>query len=261
MTDAFYIDEGDNRFTPTEWTIGPWGPDAQHGGPPAALLGRAIEHCDPRPDFQVARVVFDILRPVPISRLQVEARVVRPGKRVELVEASISADGKEVMRASAWRIRTAEIPLDHDYAVGEAPPGPDEGVDMDSFDPTGNSTYLTAMEWRFVAGSFLEPGPATCWLRAAYPLVLGEDISALGRVLIAADSASGISNTLDWRDWLFVNPDLSVYIHRLPVGEWVCLDAVTNPERHGVGMTSSVIHDERGPIGRTLQSLFITPRT
>lgn len=259
--DAFYIHDGAGRFTSTDRTIGPWGPDSQHAGPPAALLGRAIETCEPRPDMQVARIVFDILGPVPIAQLQVAARVVRPGRSVELVEASLSADGREVMRAQAWRIRTSEMQLDYAFDPG-APPAPrGEIIGWGLDEEAGGVTYLTSMEVSFVGGAFLEPGPATAWFRAGYPLVAGEEISPLGRVLIAADSASGISATLDWRDWLFVNPDLSVYLHRLPVGEWVCLDATTYPQPNGIGMTTGAIWDETGPIGRSLQSLFISPRT
>ena len=123
MTDAFYIDDGDNRFTSTERTIGPWGPDSQHAGPPAALLGRSIELCEPRPDMQVASIVFDILKPVPVAPIRVEARVARPGKSVELVEATMSAGDTEVMRARAWRIRTGTHDLDYEYDPGSPPPG------------------------------------------------------------------------------------------------------------------------------------------
>jgi len=260
VADAFYIDDGDGRFTSTERTIGPWGPDSQHAGPPAALLGRAIERCEPRPDMQVARIVFDILQPVPIAQVEIATHVARPGKSVELVEATMSAGGRAVMHASAWRIKTADRDFDYGYEAGPPPPPRDEKAGWGLNEDEEGITYLTSMDVNFVAGAFLEPGPATAWFRARVPLIAGEEISALCKVLVAADSASGISATLDWRDWLFVNPDLSVYVHRLPVGEWVCIDAVTYPETTGIGMTSGVIWDEHGPVGRSLQSLFIAPR-
>jgi hypothetical protein len=261
VADTFYIDDGDGLFTSTERTIGAWGPDAQHAGPPAALLGRAIEHCQPRPDMQVASVVFDILKPVPIAQLEVTARVVRPGKSVELVEATMAAAGTEVMRARAWRIRTGDRDLSYNYDPGTPPPPLASADGWGLGETPGGGNYISSMEVGFVSGAFLEPGPATAWFRPRYPLVEGEEISQLGRVLIAVDSASGISATLHWAEWLFVNPDLSVYLHRLPVGEWICLDAVTYPEPNGIGMTSSVIWDENGPLGRSLQSLFIAPRS
>src|SRR5687767_461680 len=108
MPEAFYVVSGD-RVTPTEHTRGPWDAAAQHAGPPAALLGRAIEGCQPRDGFLVARVTFDILRPVPIAPLGLEASVVRPGKNVDQVAAALSDEsGRVIMRASAWRIRGNE---------------------------------------------------------------------------------------------------------------------------------------------------------
>lgn len=260
MSDAFYLDEGDGRFLSSEHTIGPWGSDSQHGGPPAALLGRAIERVSGRDDMQMARVSFEILKPIPIELLTVQAHVVRPGRRVELVEASLSSGTQEVMRARAWRIRTTKLELEPTPAAAPLPPGPEEGHDVEPFQATSDFGYLGAMEWRFVSGSFLQPGPATAWLRMRYPLVGGEEITPLTRVLIAADSGSGISGAIDYGRWFFINPDLTVYLHRLPAGEWVCLDAATTVEASGVGLASSLISDETGPIGRGIQSLFIGPR-
>jgi hypothetical protein len=126
---------------------------------------------------------------------------------------------------------------------------------------TGHTTdYLHSMEIRFVKGSFLQPGPATAWFRMRYPLVEGEDISRLTRVLIAADSASGISSALDFAKWLFINPDLDVHLNRMPETEWVCLDAATTVGPHGIATSSCSIFDERGPLGTCAQSLLVAPR-
>ncbi|MPZ71631.1 MAG: thioesterase family protein [Nitriliruptorales bacterium] len=258
---AFFTPEQDGRFTATELTRGPWSADAQHAGPPAALLGRAIERCGSSGEMEmmVARVVFDILRPVPITTFEVSASVRRPGRNVELVEASLAADGLEVMRAAAWRIR---------YADGEArrtrptpaPPGPATVGPAGEFPGWPDVGYHMAMEWRFVAGSFTTAGPATAWLRMRHPLVVGEEPSALTRVLIAADSGNGVSGELSFRRFYSINTDLSVHLHRMPVGEWVCLDAVTTIDHDGVGLAASTISDERSVIGRGLQSLFVGRR-
>jgi hypothetical protein len=258
MNDAFFEPLDDNVFRPTKWTRGPWGPTSQHGGPPAALLGRAIENVNDRSDLSVARIVFDILRPVPIEPLRVQVEVVRPGRSVELVEASLSANGTEVMRASAWRIHAEERDLEP--TAPEPPPaGPEGGVPLAPFE-TGYEGYLQAMEWKFVGGAFLESGAATAWMRMRIPLIPGEEPSPLARVLTAVDSASGISSAVDFGTWLFVNPDLSVYLSRLPEGEWICLDAVTTIEKRGIGLATSSISDRGGRIGRSMQSLFIAPR-
>lgn len=259
MTDAFYERIDERTFRPTIWTRGPWGPESQHGGPPSALLGRAIEQVNDRADLRVARVTLDILRPVPLQPLEVQAEVVRPGRSVELVHASLRAGDEEVMRAAAWRIHAEvrDVPKAHDP---EHVPPPAQGVEVPTF-ATGYEGYLQAMEWSFVGGEFVVPGPATAWLRMRKPLISGEPVSPLTRVLIATDSASGISAALDFKQWLFVNPDLSVYLHRLPAREWICLDAVTTIDAEGIGLAAAAIHDEDGPLGRSLQSLFVAPRS
>ncbi len=262
MPDAFYEIDGD-RFLATELTRGPWDPGAQHAGPPAALLGRALEQLPDAGEFQLGRVTCEILRSVPIAPVRVSARIVRPGRRVQLLEAELrDGDGEPLMRASAWRIRTAavEIPAEALPAV-EPPPGPEQGSGEVEFFPTGEKLgYHSAMEVRFLEGSFLEPGPAIVWLRMRQPLVAAEEPTPLQRVLVAADVGNGVSASLDYGRYLFINVDLSVHLERMPVGEWVCVNAVTLPQPNGVGTAESVLSDERGRIGRAQQTLLISER-
>ncbi|HEU4421995.1 MAG TPA: thioesterase family protein [Pilimelia sp.] len=269
---SFYVRVAEDRFESTEHTRGPWDAATQHAGPPAALLGRAVEAIgraglrrrdegraglrrrdEARPPMRVARLTFDIARPVPIAPLTVTSSVVREGRSVMVVEAAI----EPYMRCTALLIRTsdnaapeildAETP---DFAGAEARP----------FFPVPYEGYHTAMESRFAAGSFLEPGPATAWMRMRVPLVAGEQPSPLTRVLVAADSGNGISNVLDFGEYLFVNPDLTVHLARYPAGEWVCLRAVTSIDAAGLGMADTALYDQRGRIGRSTQSLFVNAR-
>jgi Thioesterase-like superfamily len=262
VADAFYErGEGEGQYVAAELTRGPWDPGSQHAGPPSALLGGEIERVEGSEAFQVGRVVFEILRPVPIGAMRVEARVLRPGRRVRLVEASLSNEDGELMRATAWQLRTTELELPGG-AVDDAPPpaGPEEGWTPEFF-PTGQDVgYHTAMEWKAVAGAFLEAGPATVWMRMRQPLVAGEEPTPLQRALVAADVGNGISAVLDWREYVFINVDLTVHFERMPEGEWVCVDAVTRPQSTGIGTAESVLSDERGRIGRAAQSLLIAAR-
>ncbi len=262
--EAFYHpDPADpSLFHSTELTRGPWSPDAQHAGPPSALLGHVIERCEPRPGFRVGRVAVEILSPVPIAPLRAEARVVRPGRSVELIEATVSTERGPVLKANAWRLRVAEPEIDipADTVATGAYPGPDTvpaGGQFPSAQPVG---FHTGIEYRFVAGSFEQPGPAVCWIRLRYPIVAGTTPSPLERTLAAADSGNGVSAVLDWDRYLFINTDLTVTLHREPAGEWVCLDAVTYPERSGIGMAESRLYDEKGPVGRSTQTLLIGDR-
>jgi Thioesterase-like superfamily len=259
MSDAFFTVLGPDRFRATELTRGPWDPGLQHAGPPAALLGRAVERLGDRGDLQVARVTFEVVRPLPIAELRVATRLLRGGRSVELVEATLLAGEAEVMRATALRVRTADLDLPAALTPGPRLPGPDAGRSMPFF-PTGQEVgYHTAMDVRFVAGSFLELGPATVWMRMRHPLVQGETPSPLCRVLVAADSGNGVSAALDYRRWRFINPDLTVYLMRLPAGAWVALEAATTAAA-GVGLADTTLHDEQGPLGRAAQALFIDRR-
>jgi hypothetical protein len=281
---AFFVPVA-GGFEPTELTRGPWDPDSQHAGPPAALIGRAIERCEaaaepdppaPAAEWIVGRVTYEILRPIPIARLEVEARVRRPGRRVQLLDAELRDANGPLVLARGWRIRGDRLELPAGLAsegpesparlagrpTGELgpPAGPDRGGRSDFFPTEQEVGYHTAMEYRFVRGSFVEAGPATSWMRMRHPLIAGERPSPLQRVLVAADSGNGISSTLDFHHYLFINVDLSVHLHRMPVGEWVCLDALTVPEPTGVGLADAALYDERGPIGRAAQTLLVAER-
>jgi Thioesterase-like superfamily len=204
--------------------------------------------------MQIGRVTVEILRPVPLEPLTVTARIVRPGRSVELLEASLAGPEGELMRARAWRLEAG--------AGGERrdPPtaGPAQGRQRDFF-PTGQEVgYHTAMEYRFVRGAFLEPGPATVWMRMRVPLVGGERPTGLQRVMAAADSGNGVGAALDWREHLFINTDLSVHLLRLPETDWVCLEAETLIGTSG--MADTALWDERGRIGRAVQTLLVRPR-
>lgn len=261
MFAVFYEREGD-LFAATELTRGPWDPGAQHAGPPAALLGYAIEQLPEAAGFQIGRITFEILRSVPIAPVRVEARVVRPGRRVQMFEAELSdREGEVLMRARAWGIRTAELELPPDAIVaGETPPPPEQGKEANFF-PTGQEHgYHSAMEVRFVSGDFIEPGPATVWLRMRQPLVAGEEPTPLQRTLVVADVGNGVSASLDFRRFLFINVDLTVQLERMPAGEWICVDAVTRPQPSGVGSAESVLSDGEGRIGRGLQTLLVSER-
>lgn len=259
--DAMYLPLGDGRFRSTRHTVGPWSPDAQHGGPPSALLAHAIEAlpCDgPR---QVARLTTEILGPVPVAELAVHAEVVRGGRSVELVEATLRCADRVVMRARAWRIRTGRIGTAATAAAGvsEQPPAlPATATEI--IDPRWRSGYLLAIEWRFTEGGLSRQGPATAWTRLRVPLVAGEQPSPLQRVVVVADSGNGISSQLDLSSWWFINPELTVHLHRPPVGEWVCLQARSTVQDSGIGLAESILYDGTGTVGRGAQALLIGPR-
>jgi Thioesterase-like superfamily len=254
VTGAFYEPRG-GQLVPSELTRGPWDRNAQHAGPPSALIVRGLERCEPREGMRLGRIAIDILGPVPLAPLTVAARVVRPGRSVELLEATLAGPDGAVMRASAWRVALGDLQVADDDA--KPPPGPEHGKAGDFF-PTGDVGYHTAMEYSFVKGGFLEPGPATVWMRMRGALVAGERPSPLERLMVVADVGNGISAVLDWREFLFINTELTVHLLRPPEGDWIGVDAVTRVD--GLGLAESVLYDERGRIGRGAQTLLVRRR-
>ena len=255
--ESFYVPLGDDRWSSTVHTTGPWDARFQHGGPPAALLARAVEGTSSRDDVVVARMTVEILGPVPVGELALRSRVLRPGRSVELVEAVLSADGRDAARAAAWRVlRTGADEVAP--RVPAAPPLPPEGEPM----PAGSwvDGYLSAVEWRFTAGRFDVPGPATVWTRLRHPLVPDEEPTGLQRALAVADSGNGLSSELDLTRWHFINPELTVHLHRPPRGEWVCVEAQTAISPGGAGLATTALHDLEGPVGVGAQSLLVAPR-
>ena len=257
--EAFFLAEGEG-FQATPLTRGPWSREHQHGGPPAGLLARAIEAAAAAgPPAQVARLTVDFLRPIPIGRVTVATETERAGRSIRLLRAVLSADGTPVALARALLIRQAEVALPPLPTRAGASAGPAESPLLQLPFFVDQVAYHAGVEIRLAAGRF-GSGAVTAWIRMRAPLLPGEPPSPLQRVMVAADSGHGVSVVLDIRRYSFVNPDVSVHLHRLPVGEWIGLDAVTHPQPSGIGLCDIRLLDQDGPIGRALQSQVIEAR-
>lgn len=257
-------------WIPTDLARGPWSPDTLHGGPVAALLAAGIERCEPTTEAQVVRLTVELLRPVPVAPLALEARLARAGRTVQHLDArlSVAASGQEVARARAVRIRILGSPPPQLAAPSVSPapgaPGaPAPPACGRAAEPVvhGYTAFHTAgAELRFVDGGWASLGPSRVWVRLAAPVTPDEVPSPLQRAAAAADFGNGVSAVVAMDEHLFINPDLTVYLERPPVGEWVCLDAATRLGTPGIGLAQSLLWDERGVIGRSLQSLVLEAR-
>jgi hypothetical protein len=221
---------------------------------------RAFERLPAVDGLAISRATYEFLRPVPLGELTVEAEVVRPGRRIQLLEGTIAGpSGLEVARARAIQVRLADQSVPRP-PEGPAPPGPDQGRESDLRTPYRPMFAPDAIEVRFIDGTFRGRGPATGWFRLRVPVVLGEEPTPLQRLAAAGDFGNGISSMLSWDDYVFINPDLTLYIDRPPVGEWICLEARTFIPSDGVGTAEAVLYDSRGRVGRATQSLLVAPR-
>jgi hypothetical protein len=259
MTAQPVFEAVDGGFVATPLASGPWNPDAQIGGAPAALLARAFERVPSAAGLTVARLTYDFIRPAPIGPLEVRAEVVRPGRRAQLLDGAMLAGGVEVVRARALRVLTADAAHAHSEEVAP-PPGPGQGRARELPGLHRPRFATDAVEVRFIAGGF-GGGPATAWFRLTRPLVADETPSALQRLAAASDFGAGLSATLARDEYLFINADLTIYVERPPVGEWICLESETRiADGVGIGVVESVLYDERGRVGRATQALLIAPR-
>lgn len=254
MDAAFYSRIDNSTFESSLLTAGPWGSQSQHAGPPSALLARAFETFEPRPDVRLARVHVDILGPVPVAPLTITVEPVRQGRSVELLQAVVTAGGRNVLLARAWRMARApgDMPEVDDEGDGERVPESSDFLMPDMY----QDGYLSAVEWRYGHGYYGDPGPVTAWLRPRIPLVEGEELTGWQRTLLVADSASGVSMPVDPKRTPAINTDLSVALTREPRSDWIRLDAQTTIVPGGGAHTATRIGDEGGPIGHGSQALF-----
>jgi acyl-coenzyme A thioesterase PaaI-like protein len=259
---AFWIPEGD-AFRATEATRGPWSMQHQHGGPPAALLARALEldakTASSAVPVRAARMTVAFHRPVAIELFRVTVETVREGKKVRVARASlVDTSGRTVASAEALFVRTADVGVA--ATPDTTPPRPPEACAPYVFpffaSPVG---YHTAMETRLLSGTF-GSGKMGLWFRMRVPVVPGETPSALQRVVCAADSGNGASVGLDVAKYTFLNPDLTVALARELQGEWMALDATTRFGADGIGLAESALLDREGFLGRGLQTLVVERR-
>jgi len=267
LPSALYLPDGEG-FTATPLTIGPWDTGLQHAGPPAALLLRAAERAGGIEDAQTVRLAYDIFAPVPVGPVRVRSTVLRPGRRIELVETVLDAgDERPLMRLSAWRMRTREdalaglrTPPTEAEQPHPAPLPPEDSRPETAAFFRSDVAYHRALEWRFAEGTFNGPGPATAWTTPRCELVAGEPMTPMEHLLVMTDAASGISAALDWNEVTFANVDLTLALHRPPRGEWLGMAATTVLGSAGAAQCFAVLFDAEGAIGRSSHSLFVDPR-
>ncbi|MDQ3406226.1 MAG: thioesterase family protein, partial [Actinomycetota bacterium] len=256
MGESFYESLGGGRYRSAQHTAGPWSADHQHMGPPTALLARELRSLPSAAPSTLARITVEILGPVPVAEVTVSAQVERPGRSVELLAGELSAGGRVVARARAWRIVQSDSEAVSNLDV---PPlaSPDTATPTPKRPEGWGPGYLDVLEWRALAGALGEFGAATIWARQRIDLVAGETPTGLDRLFVVADSGNGVSNLLDPRQWHFINTELTVHIQREPVGDWIGLDAHTVIGANGTGAAYSVLHDETGPLARGAQALLV----
>ena len=257
--EAIYRVEGANVET-SAFAGGPWDPKLQHGAAPSSLICWAVEQLPSPVPMRVARLTVDLMRPVPVAPLTLETEVLREGRKIQLVAARLLANGSEIVRATALRIRREERALPNSAFC---PPldmrSPEMGREPDTAG-MAEKPFLSGISLSIARGSFRLPGPAAVWYRAERPIVDGAAISPLMRAAIAADFCNGTSAVLDYREWTFINGDLTLSLAREPVGDWILLDAETWAGPDSIALSMARLGDREGYFGRAIQSVLLEKR-
>ncbi len=259
MSDAsLFVADGDG-FLPTEWAVGPWSADTLQGSAYGGLLARLLEQSETAAGMILARLSFDLWRPVTRERLTSTVTVLRDGRKARTAEASLVQAGKPVARCTALFLK--KDPDARPPSVARAVPvsGPEHGRAIPP-QVKGWSPFFTGVDTRVVDGDLLKPGPASAWFNLERPLLSGEDTSPMVHAVSAADLASGISAVVDLRAWSFINADLTLVFWRVPRPPWILLAAETQVGDQGTGVAHGLLSDLDGPFGRCEQTLIFERR-
>ncbi len=255
---AYFERLGAHRFRATEHTGGAWDLETQHIAPALGLMAHAVEQDrDARRSdgLVVTRLSYDILGTVPIAEVDLSVRVVRAGRTIELVGAELADHGRTAVRLRAWLMEPRDTSAVEGTGLARIP-GPDETEPWDATS-VWRGGFIASVE---VRRRQVEPGRAHVWVRTDVPLVADEDVSPLSRAAGLLDIANGMTVRAEPTEVLFPNVDLTAHVVDQPRGEWLGLDTAVTFGPTGVGLTTSVVHDEQGPIGTSSQSLTVRPR-
>jgi hypothetical protein len=254
--------DGD-MIIPTELCGGPWSPDAQHGSAAAATLAWAVEQVELPVPMRPARFTVDLLSPVPLTPLRWEAKVVKAGKRIAIVDAALHDGDRIATRASTLLMRKdatvdvpddANVPADPPLPPREPLPDDDFVVDRTDWVPPG---FAFAMDYERTAGGIGGGAPASIWMRLRTKVVKGEEPSPFQWLAAAADMGSQLGGYLPYRTYRTINADITAHIGRLPTTPWIGMDGVHRVAADAIGQTTAQMFDEEGFLATMQSSVHI----
>lgn len=247
------------RFGATASVQGAWNTAEQHIAPALGLLTHTVEqnHLERHPiPLTLSRLAFDILGTLPLDNVEIDTRVIRPGRTIELVEATLTHDDRPAVILRAWFQATPDTST---IAGTDLLP---RLADPDQFEPWEASAiwpgeFVRTVE---VRRRQLSPGRAQFWLRPRIPLLRDERVSTTARAMSILDIANGVTPRRPPTLVAFPNLDTTVHLFQPPRSEWVGYDTTVAFGADGIGLTHSVLYDAISPIGTAQQILTVRPR-
>jgi len=253
---AFFSSVDGDWFTPNAEARGPWSEDACHAGPPTGLIARALEKVVT--DKPLTRLTVNLLRPIPMAGFRIAAQVTKNG-RVSAISSAELIDAQGRVCASANALHLAA------QGGGYLACPPADSPDLDSAKP-GNFPmqsvshsllcFSNGIEVMYPPGEEGSLGPTTMWMRTL-PLLEGEIPSDFQRLCPLADCGNGLSRNAELTDAMFMNPDITIAVHRLPESDWLASRATSYWQSTGVGLSEATLFDQKGPIGTAIQTLVV----
>lgn len=256
---SYFERVGVHSFVPTAHARGAWAVDEQHFSPLGGLIVHEIERLrarERRAGLLISRIAFDILGRNTFEEFDIHVETVRPGRTIELVEATVTIAGRATVSARAWLLTDQDTGI---VAGGEPDllPAPESlaAWPLTSVWPGG---YVASLDTR--PAGIPQPGRTTAWVSTPLDLVAGEQTSALASFVALVDTANGIAVRQEPTKWMFPNLDLTIHLYRQPEAGWTGLDTTVIFGHTGQGLTSTVLHDIRGPVGYAQQILTVRPQ-
>jgi hypothetical protein len=260
--DSYFERIDEHRYKPTHHVGGAWASDEQHFSPLGGLIVHALDRYlaarpdTPAPGMVLSRISFDILGRLAVDECEIRVETVRPGRTIELLEATVRIADRPVVRARAWLLAALDTGA---VAGGGAdrltPPDALASWDMSTLWPGG---FIASLDFRPLTPP--QPGRATVWASTGVDLVAGETASPLASYVALVDTANGIAVRQPPTAWMFPNVDLTIHLHRQPEGRWTGMDTTVAFGPTGQGITSTVLHDLTGPVGHAQQILTVRPQ-
>ena len=256
--DSVYRLEG-SRVLTGPMAGGPWDPKLQHGSAPSALIVAVAEAVPTAAPMRVARLTVDLMRPIPVAPLEIKTEVLREGRKIQLCNIDLIADGKLCVRGTVLNIRRESFELPDTVKAEPVTLPPPEAGRIAEGKITENP-FMACLNMSVVKGGFNRPGPGAVWFRVDRPIIEGSPtLRPCGRL------SRPISATAPRRCWISAPGPSSMAICRSTLRAIRSATGFCSTRKPGLGRTAAGIAcaklaDSQGYFGRAAQSILIEPR-
>jgi hypothetical protein len=249
--EAFCRPDGDGRYTFSPIARGPWDSNSLHARVLAGLFGHELETGWSGGGFHCARLTIDLYRLPTLAPATVASKAIRDGNRIRVVELDYTSEGVSFAHGTAVLLKQTDNPSGRRWS----PPAWDAPLpeQLPPPDPRAESApgWQPMWETRRVTGWPTKVEQQRAWLRELRPLVEGVELTPFVRAASAADWTNPFAN---WSDegLAFINADITLYLHRYPVGEWIGFEVTSHHSADGIAVGDCTMYDVGGAIGHSL---------